>query len=466
MSARLALAGGLAVHLLAHQEPAPSAAPTLEPVAVLATAAPGAEIVSVQVSFARAVLTHSATGQVELFSLADPARPRALARFELRLAKGEELTSVALPPSGDWFLACVKARGPLAPGRVVAHSLADGTLLASFPAGVGPDCVAIAASGAYALVANEAEEFAEVEGRLVSAPGSLTLVRLTEPLAGSRVVQIPLAALAGSPPEGRRLERKVEGERLIELGTTPEFLEPEVVAFVPGTARALATLQENNAVAEIDLEAGRVLRVLALGHTTHPADLVSDGRFAETGVLHARREPDGVALTPDGRYFVTADEGDTVGETLGGQGGTGGTETLPAAGGRTLSVFDLATGELRGDTGPELDRVAARAGLYPDKRSPKKGSEPEMVLTFERAGPGGRAVPYAALTLERAGAVALVDLGDPGHPVVVAIAASGNAHLADEPEGLAHYRDPASGADYLYVANEGTGTLGVLRFPR
>lgn len=447
------------------QQPAPSpAAPTLERVAVLATAAPGAEIVSVQASSARAVLTHSATGQVELFSLADPARPRALGVIALALEEGEELTSVAFPPGGDWFLACVKARKARAPGRLVAHSLADGRLLASFPAGVGPDCVAIAKSGAYALVANEAEEFAEEDGRLVSAPGSLTLVHLAEPLASSRVVQIPLEALAGSPPEGRRIERKAKGEREIELGTTPEFLEPEVVAFVPGAERALVTLQENNAVAEIDLAEGRVTRVLALGHTTHPADLASDGRFAETGTLRARREPDGVALTPDGRFFVTADEGDTVGAPLGGSSG-GGTEALPAGGGRTLSLFDLATGALLGDTGPELDRAAARAGLYPDGRSPKKGSEPEMVLTFER-GPAGQTRPYAAVTLERAGAVALVDLGDPAHPVVVALAASGGAPGEDEPEGLAHYRDPASGADYLYVANEGTGTLGVLCVPR
>ena len=36
----------------------------------------------------------------------------------------------------------------------------------------------------------------------------------------------------------------------------------------------------------------------------------------------------------------------------------------------------------------------------------------------------------------------------------------------DEPEGLALFRDPKTEADYLYVANEGTGTLGVLRVAR
>jgi hypothetical protein len=84
-----------------------------------------------------------------------------------------------------------------------------------------------------------------------------------------------------------------------------------------------------------------------------------------------------------------------------------------------------------------------------------------MVLVLERAGR-----TLAAVTLERAGALALVDLSDPRHPTVLAVRPSGAAPPRDEPEGLAHFRDPATQADYLYVANEGTGTLGVLRIPR
>src|SRR6185436_20832249 len=136
--------------------PSQSVAPTLELVKVLATAAPGAEIVSVQASTKRAVLTHSQTGQVELFELSDPAAPRSLRVFDLGLEKGEEITSVAVPPRGEWFLAAIKAGPHLKAGRALAHSLADGKRLASFPCGVGPDCVTISASGKRALVANEA----------------------------------------------------------------------------------------------------------------------------------------------------------------------------------------------------------------------------------------------------------------------------------------------------------------------
>jgi hypothetical protein len=435
--------------------------PKLERVCVLETGTPGAEIISVQTSRARAVLTHSTTGAIELFDLADPAKPRSVRLFPLGLAKGEEVTSVAFAPSGDWFLAAIKAHGPLEPGRALALSCTDGRLLATFPCGVGPDCVTIAKSGGVALLANEAEGFVYAGKRLVSAPGSVTIVRLAEDLAKSVVEQCLLDSATPAPTDGRILEREIDGEGVeIPLESGPDFLEPEVVAFLPDETRALVTLQENNTVAVFALDPPRFERLIPLGTTQHPADLVSDDHFEDKLTLLARREPDGIAVSADGRYFVTADEGDTD------EGDTGPNVERtaldkPTGGGRTLSVFEFDSGQLLGDTGPEIDRRAAAAGLYPDKRSPKRGSEPEMVVLFEREGR-----TYAAVTLERAGALALVDLGDPKHPTVLAVAAAGDQPLKDEPEGLAVFRDPHGEADYLYVANEGTGTLGVFRVSR
>jgi len=435
---------------------AQAGAPKLEHVTTIAASAPGSEIISVQSATKRAALTHSRTGQIELFDLSDPAKPRSLKLFDLVLEKGEEITSVALPPSGDWFLAVAKSGKKLTAGRALLHSLSDGTRQATFPCGVGPDSVTISADGKQALITNEAAEFVSVAERLVSAPGSLTHIRFAAELARSQVTQIAFERAASGPTDERVLEREVGDEdREIPLENGPEFLEPEVGLILPDGLRALVTLQENNQVAYVDLTADKIDHLLALGNTSHPADLISDGHFEEQGTLLGRREPDGLALTPDGRFFVTADEGDTgpnVEKTAPGK---------PVGGGRTLSVFDLATGKLLGDTGPGLDRMVAQAGLYPDKRSAKRGSEPEMVLTLERDG-----VAYAVVTLERAGAVALIDLREPAKPTVIAVVAVGNEPAKDEPEGLALFRDPASQADYLYVANEGTGTLGVLRVPR
>mgnify|MGYP001369272363 CR=1 FL=1 len=84
-------------------------APTLERVAVITMDASGTEIISVQSGTRRAALTHSRAGRIEILDLSDPTRPRSVRTIDLALEKGEEVTSVVLPPTGDWFLAAVKA---------------------------------------------------------------------------------------------------------------------------------------------------------------------------------------------------------------------------------------------------------------------------------------------------------------------------------------------------------------------
>jgi DNA-binding beta-propeller fold protein YncE len=194
-----------------------------------------------------------------------------------------------------------------------------------------------------------------------------------------------------------------------------------------------------------------VLRVAGLGTTAHAADLIDDDQARFEATLLAAREPDGIALTPGGRFLVTADEGDTdpkAGKTKPG---------LPAGGGRTLSVFDAETGAFIADTGDGIDRMAAARGTYPDARSPNKGSEPEMVTTFVWRGGS-----YAAVSLERANAVALVDLSSPQQPTVVTVAPIDRSEKAGKvaPEGIAHFA--AGERLFIYTANEKKGTVTAL----
>ena len=421
----------------------------------------GAEILSVQPSSARVVVTNTRFGTVELLSLADPSAPRRLARFALGLAPGETLTSVAFHPSEDWFLAAVQAADPRAPGYLALHGATRGERLARLPAGVGPDSVAIDPSGRWALAACEGESYAPGPGGLVSPPGSVTLVRFAREPAACAALQIALPEHLAAPgallrEHARFVEREVGGvDRLVPLDAdTPDQVEPECAAFSPDGRRGFVTLQEHNAVLVLDLERAAVERVFGLGLSEHAADLADDGRADFSAELLALREPDGIALTPDGRYFVTADEGDTLPKASRLEPGK------PAGGGRTLSVFDARTGAFVGDTGAGLDRAAAAAGVYPDSRSDAKGSEPEMLCVFDF---DGRLL--AAVGLERADAVALVDLSDPRAPEVLGVApvrAPGETS-AQGPEGVAHYRDARTGRHYVLTANEVSGTLRVLR---
>ncbi|MCV6605695.1 MAG: hypothetical protein OIF34_10345, partial [Porticoccaceae bacterium] len=234
----------------------------------------------------------------------------------------------------------------------------------------------------------------------------------------------------------------------------PEYLEPEYLAFSPDASELFVALQENNAVVVVDTARAQIARSFGLGVTNHMADTQDDGRVEFVNELSAFREPDGIALSSDGRWLLTADEGDTEPKASKVKAGQ------YAGGGRTLSLFDAASGELLGDTGNQLDAMAHAAGVYPDGRSDNKGAEPESVVYLELGD-----VPYGVVTLERADALALVNISNPRKPMVeslVSLRTPNDKAKAYAPEGLALYRG-ADGRQYLLCANEKRGTVSVVQ---
>jgi DNA-binding beta-propeller fold protein YncE len=428
----------------------------------------GTEIVTAQASTMRAIVCHE-SGLVDVLDVAASGKPTRLAQHRLAVRAGEILTSVSVHPECDYALVAVRAAGPVERGRILFLDLTHGTVLHEVRVGVGPDAVAVSPNGRYAVVANEAEDVTwdPRTETWASAPGSISVISLCRGPRRARVQHVQLPNLTGrrgfvQPEHGRFLERDVDrdGDGAIQksergvlvplLLGTPPWLEPEYVAFHPRHGTAYVTLQENNGVLVVDPTEARIVGIFGLGTTTHPSDVISDGEVSFTDTLYALREPDGIALTPDGRYFITGDEGDTCP-------GPDGTLEQPTGGGRTLSVFDALTGAFVGDTGNQLAARAHEAGVYPDPRSFRRGAEPEVPIAFEFEG-----VPYAAVGLERSSAVALVSLEKPAAPRVTGVYPLGKGSIS--PEGLALVR--REGKLYLLTANEISGDVTVFEVVR
>ena len=431
------------------------AAPELELLATWVSGEPeGTEIVSYQAGVRMLAVGNGKAGRIDLVSVARPELPMTVRTFDLGMPDGHVLNSVAFHPEQPLLAAAIA--GPAGvPGDIFLLDL-YGRELARYAAGHGPDDVRFSPSGRWLAAPNEAEDYWREDGVWRSHPGSVTLVDLQAGIAQGAVHQILFPALPqghGLTPleAGRRLEREVDGgEMEIPFDSAdPMHLEPEYGAFAPDESALYVSLQENNGVAVIDLERAAVRGFIALGVTEHEADLEDDGDVSFTDALRAFREPDGIAVTADGRHLVTADEGDTepkASKTAG----------SPAGGGRTVSVVDLASGQVLGDTGNQLDAAAHAAGVYPDGRSDNKGSEPESVAAFEADGGA-----WAVAGLERADALALIDLRDPGAPAVralVSLRRKGDVALA--PEGLAYFEQ--DGARYAATANEKSGTVSMV----
>jgi DNA-binding beta-propeller fold protein YncE len=165
------------------------------------------------------------------------------------------------------------------------------------------------------------------------------------------------------------------------------------------------------------------------------------------------REPDGIALTPDGRYFVTADEDNLT--SVNNQSYDG----IPISphGSRSISVFDAATGSFLGDSGDSIEESVIALGL--PQRCNSKGPEPEVV-TVARV--GDRTLAFVAI--ERSDAVTIHDISDPTkiqrldtvilNPEVV----RSDKKAEFEPEGLEFI--PAT--NQLVVSNPGVGSVSLI----
>lgn len=470
---------------------------SLEPVGLYGSGYPkGTEIISVQQSTLRAVLSNFETGEADLLDISHPEHIKKINRFKLQLIEGEELTSVAFHPTLDMFAAVIDAG--IKPGKLEMRSAQTGELIDRLVIGFGPDAVVFSEDGKTAVIANEGEDFLfeKENSRFYKPEGSISIVRVDANGRFTRHKNLELANNLNNEgfvitQGGRFLEREIdwngdgkiskkldfdgngkiekkkvllgnyEGHNVYGLETNGEkkimipvktnslaLLEPEYIAISPDGKKAYVTLQEDDAVAYVDLVHERVTGYCALGAAEHKIDARYDGWVKFDQPMTGLREPDGIALAAEGRYFVTADEGDTDAAS----------EDQPMSGGRTVSVFDAATGTLLGDTGSQLDEVAFANQVYPDRRSNKKGSEPEMLVAFELDG-----VSYVAVGMERAASVELISLADPYHPKVVSL----GKIAGDEdksPEGIAHFM--VNGEHYLLTANEMNGTVESFKIVR
>ncbi|MFN9548289.1 MAG: choice-of-anchor I domain-containing protein [Cyanobacteriota bacterium] len=368
---------------------------------------------------------------------------------------------------------------------------ADGGLtpLREVEVGYMPDGLAFNSTGTLLVVANEGEPTNDymINGDLVDRPGGISLISITGS-PGNEIFSASELGFAGlSLPTGVRISGKSG------LSSQATDIEPESVAVLG--RNAYVTLQENNAVAKVNLLTRTIERMFPLGAVDFSKQLVdisdqdgpSAGRLIKPvfgNNVSGLRMPDGLAaftLLPAGGfargkdYFLTANEGD--GREWGGfsdelrrdTGLSARLKTLAddtsapytAFGSRSISLFDADTGELIWDSGNSLQSVAIAAGVYDDGRSDDKGVEPEGIAVARLEGR-----TYAIVGLERTTRSMLVvfDVSTPSAPVLLT-----SVVLPDSlsPEGLTvlEANRSATGRAQLVVSNEVSNTLDYLDLP-
>ena len=474
-----------------------------------------AEIVAHDASLQRLFVVNSDAKTVDVLDIADPANIQLLGQIDAT-TEGAAANSVAVY-QGTVAVA-IEAEDAQAPGKVVFYSGTGLEKLGEATVGALPDMVIFTPDGQRALVANEGEPNDDYDD---DPEGSISVVNVSAGFNAPTVTTLDFTAFNSQADALRDA-----GVRIFGPGATAaQDFEPEYITVNADGTRAYVSLQENNAIAVVDLNALEITDVLPLGYKDHsvagqgidPSN--SDGFNVRTVPVLGMYQPDTIAsFVRDGvTYLLTANEGDArdydafseevdvsevvldaeafpnasalqteeqlgdlkITSTLGDSDADDAYEALYAFGARSFSIRRADDAALVYDSGDDFERITGeRYGddfnndnteNDGDSRSDNKGPEPEAIAYGEVE---GRA--FVFIGLERMGGVLVYEIVDVAAPQFVTylnnrdLEADPEAGMAGDlgPESIvfvAAADSPIEGTPLLVVGNEISGSTTLYR---
>jgi 2',3'-cyclic-nucleotide 2'-phosphodiesterase (5'-nucleotidase family) len=209
-------------------------------------------------------------------------------------------------------------------GRVVFFNLETGAVIGSLPAGYHPDMVtikggkvAIANEGQHAWTGDEDEPGTIAQFDAHQQPGSVTLIDLGTNDAAT--LGAALGSLTVNDLTFSTVPTLIAGLRdhtSFEAANTKAkyfHIEPEYVAFSPDNSKLFVGLQENNAIATLDIATLTWEKVSNLGQRAITIDASdNDDVYDRTNSVLGLHMPDAIATWEKlgETYVITADEGD------------------------------------------------------------------------------------------------------------------------------------------------------------
>ncbi|MEU0524204.1 choice-of-anchor I family protein [Streptomyces niveus] len=484
----------------------------------------GAEITAYDSKTRRVFTINAQAGTVDILDIRNPAEPRKTGELVTPGAN-----SVAV--HGGLVAVAQQAEAKTDRGTVAFFRASDGRKLREVRVGALPDMVTFTPKGDRVVVANEGEPDSYCppggeEPAGIDPVGSVSVVDLDRGRDGD--LRGATVRTAGFEKWDRKKAELVRDGVLIygPNASVSQDIEPEYVAVSKDGRTAWVTLQENNALALVDLRRAEVEKIVPLGKKDHSkpgngldASDKDGGANIRTWPVKGLYKPDGIhAFTArGGEYTVSANEGDArdwdcfaeevrvkdvelnpkafpdaaalqKDDALGRLNITttsptdsqGRVTELNSLGGRSISVRD-ERGRLVWDSGDDLEQLTAKAfgknfntdhaENAPDSRSDNKGPEPEGITTGSVRG-----TTYAFVGLERIGGIAAYDLSDPRRPKAAGyvnsrdFAGDPEAGTAGDlgPEGVLFVaaKDSPTGDALLVVGNEVSGTTSIYKVGR
>ena len=281
----------------------------------------GAEITAYDAKSFRMFVTNGATNQIDIVDIKNPKKPVLFGRINLAKSGVVSIQSVAVK-DGIVAIATMMSTNKAEAGRVFLADV-NGKLVPSALTGIAvgslPDSIHFSPNGQYVITANEGEptSYCLTNG---------TLPTTTDPNGSISIIDISKKKLTATTIDFSAFNIRKDaltytGARVFGPGASvAQDLEPEFITISNDSNYAWVTLQENNAIATVDLTTKTIIAVNGLGFKNFNDFNIGgidssdkDNAISITSKkLYGMYQPDGIAQMTIGEttYLITANEGD------------------------------------------------------------------------------------------------------------------------------------------------------------
>ncbi|MBU3699231.1 MAG: hypothetical protein FGM33_04365 [Candidatus Kapabacteria bacterium] len=226
-----------------------------------------AESVTYDPTTRTAILTDARANRISYVNMTNPALPVTIRDVSMA-PYGAGVNSVAV--RNGLVAVAMEDAVKSNPGRVVFFDM-SGNFRSSVTVGALPDMLTFTPNGQRVIVCNEGEP--EIN-YTVDPEGSVSIINVTNPTAPT-VQTVGFTSL-----NGRQDSLRAMGVRIYGLNASvAQDLEPEYAAISADGSTAYVTLQENNALAVIDINNASLVRVVALGYKDYSRGLPRSTNF-------------------------------------------------------------------------------------------------------------------------------------------------------------------------------------------
>lgn len=491
--------------------PVPNKEIELSPIGSFDPGSSTAEIVVHDPTSQRLFVTSAVQDRLDIADFSNPSAITLIKSIDMSTYGG--ITSVAIK---NGIVAVASPNANEQENGSVVFFNSNGDFQKQVTVGALPDMIVFSPDGTKVMTANEGQPN---DTYTVDPEGSVSIIDISGGIAN--LDQTKVTTLLFDAFNSQQTALLAAGVRKLKsTSTLSQDFEPEFITIATDSKTAWVTLQENNAIGEINLETKSITNVWAMGKKDYNAFGNGFDASDNSGIVTIANWPVKAFYIPDAianysvggvQYLVTANEGDekeyaglnertTVGAATldptvfphgavlkenhnigrlrmsnlsGDTDGDGDYDEINVVGSRSFTIWNASTKTKVFDSGDDFERYTSTASSVAaifnadnenntlKSRSRAKGPEPEGLTIASINGK-----TYAFIALERVGGVMVYDITNPGDVKFVDYKNSRSltTYAGDHgPEGIIYIspENSPNGKAYIAVANEISGTVSL-----